>query len=1003
VKTKLFHFLPLYLIFLGIQLHAQDLPRSENQINKAGKREGKWIVWLKKDSKPTVTKDSTAYYRELNYIDGKPDGLVKEFYLNGKTRWEGYLVTDQPVDIRNGKSISYDDEGNKIEEAQYNRIGRKISSKEFKKSVQGSDTVDLLYRQGNVNFIQSNFPKALECWEQGKSLAEKKFGKAHPIYASFLLSLSLFYQAMGNFEKAEAYDVRAFQIIKPKDDRDKANRAVVLGLLYKNMGLYDKAEPLLLQALQLFKAHSQVNDLDYLLCTELLGSLYYHLGNYEKAKPFLQEATQSIYGASLPGYTGFLEGLGGLYEEDGKNSQAEKVYRKSQRISKQLYGQSSYQFGQSLMRLGNFYRKLGKFTKADSCLSNGLQIIKNKVGEDHVWFADALNTSALLFSDEGEFKKAEEYYQRTIQIVKSKLGESNDNYITFLGNIARLYLREGDYVAAEPDFVTVNKSLYDQISRFFPALSEKEKEEFYEKVKGDFELFNAFALLRYPSNPAITGDMFNLQLATKALLLNSSAKWKQRIRSSGDKKLATLYYAWEDKQAILAKLFKDSTKRKSIDSLQLQANALEKELSQRSESFATLTEKKQYTWQDVQRKLKPDEAAIEIIRLRKFGISKIVTDSSDAKLKRYPKRELTDTVFYAALIVKQASKHPELIVLKNGNKLETQWLNYYRNSINAQKTDELSYAQFWEPIAKGLGKKIKKIYFSPDGVYNSINLNTLLNPKTKHYLLEEIDLQLLTTSKDLLVSKNEESYNKLAYLLGFPNYQTTKEKRATLVEKERGAQPAYYALNLERGNNLEDLPGTKTEVENIATMLSAKGWQPQVLVGDDALEETLKDAFKPRVLHIATHGYFQADSLLSARTNPLLQSGLMLTGAGRTLAGDKDDKTEDGILTAYEAMNLNLDNTDLVVLSACETGLGEIRNGEGVYGLQRAFKVAGAKSIIMSLWKVNDEATQQLITSFYQFWLESGDKRTAFKKAQLSILSKYPNPYYWGAFVIVGE
>ena len=137
--------------------------------------------------------------------------------------------------------------------------------------------------------------------------------------------------------------------------------------------------------------------------------------------------------------------------------------------------------------------------------------------------------------------------------------------------------------------------------------------------------------------------------------------------------------------------------------------------------------------------------------------------------------------------------------------------------------------------------------------------------------------------------------------------------------------------------------------------------------------------------------------------NPLLMSGLMLTGATKSLLGYNSEEGENGILTALEASTLNLENTELVILSACETGKGEIKVGEGVYGLQRAFQVAGAKATIMSLWKVDDEATQLLMEKFYHFWIESGSKTEAFRKAQLEVRKKYPSPYYWGAFVMMGE
>jgi CHAT domain-containing protein/Tfp pilus assembly protein PilF len=1007
MKQPLAFLLSLSVFFISSAINAQP-PQAPNKTGAGGKRSGPWTLWLTRNSKPTQNKDSAVYYREITYQDGKPSGLVTDFYLTGTKRWEGYLVSDSPEDIMSGRAVWYDKDGNKTEEAQFNRIGKKISSTSFKNLTQLGDTLASLTNEVIIANGHENYTKALLCLEECLKLAEKKFGRQHQVYAGYLTLTSKLYQTLGSYEKAEPLALNAWQIYKTalgENDFACALPMNNLGVLYLNAGKYEKAEPLFSQAVRICNEKQKTADPFYLVCLANLGLLYFEMGQYDKAEPLMLRATEAVYGDFTPNHTTVLVNLAELYLSRGRYHEAEALILKATKIARQLHGENHFDYAVTLSSLGDFYQKVGRYAQAKPCFEKSLAITTSQLGENHIYAAIQLNRLANFYSYTNHNKEAVPLYERALQIIKNLIGDTGTDYTIFLGNLAKSYRDMAKLENAEPLFFKANENRLNQIDRYFPFLSEKEKEEFYQSIKDGFEEFLSFALLRYPGNPGITGEMYTMQLGTKALLLNSSAKWKQRIRTSGDKKLAALYYTWEDKQAVLSKLYKqaDPKKKPAIDSLQRDVNELEKELSRRSEAFAQYADKHHYTWRDVQQKLMPGEAAIEILRIRKYGVTKIVTDSSDASFPRYPKRGITDTVQYAALVLKPGSKQPELVVLPNGNDLEKHRLNYYRNCIRNQRRDELSYDQFWKPIAAALGKKIRRIYFSPDGVYNSINLNTLWNPKTNRYLLEEEDIQLLTTSKDLLVAKKEEDYNTLAYLFGYPNYQASKEKRATLVEKERSVQPVYYALAVDRGSDLEDLPATKTEVENVASLLTAKGWQPEVLIEDRALEETLKEAFKPRVLHIATHGYFRPDSLLSANTNPLLQSGLMLTGAGRTLAGDKDDNTEDGILTAYEAMNLNLDNTELVVLSACETGLGEIRNGEGVYGLQRAFKVAGARSIVMSLWKVNDEATGELITNFYQFWLESGDKRGAFKKAQLSLLAKYPSPYFWGAFVMVGE
>ena len=244
-----------------------------------------------------------------------------------------------------------------------------------------------------------------------------------------------------------------------------------------------------------------------------------------------------------------------------------------------------------------------------------------------------------------------------------------------------------------------------------------------------------------------------------------------------------------------------------------------------------------------------------------------------------------------------------------------------------------------------------------------------------------------------LKKRKRSTGTKSAVLVGFPDYGGT------------GKIPA--------------LPGTKKEVITIESLLKKSGFNTEKLMEKQASEEGVKTISekKPRILHIATHGFFLKDEQLQgdklfgievnkAKEDPLLRSGLMLANSEKTMdnLNSRENQTQNnGILTAFEAMNMSLENTELVVLSACETGLGDVKAGEGVYGLQRAFQVAGADALIMSLWKVSDDATQKLMRLFYQNWLTMGDKAKAFKKAQLQLKTQYKEPYFWGAFVLIGS
>jgi len=339
-------------------------------------------------------------------------------------------------------------------------------------------------------------------------------------------------------------------------------------------------------------------------------------------------------------------------------------------------------------------------------------------------------------------------------------------------------------------------------------------------------------------------------------------------------------------------------------------------------------------------------------------------------------------------VLTKTSEMPNLVVLDNGQQLDTRYAKFYRNAIQQHAADEYSYDQYWARIEPALTGK-RMIYISPDGSYNQLNLNTMKKPDGD-YVINRYDLVIVGNSKDLIALKarKQKTIKKNATLLGFPDYG---------------------------GTSIAALPGTKVEIDGITKILKTNTWQIKTFTQKTATEANLKSIKGPALMHIATHGYFLQDvessgsafgvNLENANNNPLLRSGLMLAGAASTVSGTRMpnlESNDNGILTAYEAMNLNLEGTDLVVLSACETGLGDVKSGEGVYGLQRAFLVAGADALIMSLWKVDDAATQQLMTNFYTNWIKLGNKQKAFKQAQLQLMTKYKEPYYWGAFVMMG-
>ncbi len=500
-----------------------------------------------------------------------------------------------------------------------------------------------------------------------------------------------------------------------------------------------------------------------------------------------------------------------------------------------------------------------------------------------------------------------------------------------------------------------------------------------EKVTLDKKNYYRFTLLH-------AKKALNMRLATKGMVFASTRKVQNRILNSGDSSLIRQFRELERLKKELASIYiadahQVKEKEKTIQELTQQISTREIQLAEKSAAFRNAAQSKKITFETIQSRLKPGEAAVEVIR-----INHPLYYLSD-------RLQYEDSVWYAFIIIKPEDKiKPEVVVVKNGYDLENRFYKVYKNSIRFKLSDSLSYNNYWKAVGNKLYGR-KKVYFSPDGIYNLISLNTLRDPYYKNYLLDQFDITLLPDLKSLAEGVESYGMNKSSVILGDPAFS---ESKVNSVSKQKDNDRSFQIADL-FGNEIPRLEGTLTEVETIRQLLQAIQWKTQLFTGSAATETNLKKIAAPSLLHIATHGFFVHGDNVSS--NPLLRSGLILAG----VINNSGKNSEDGVLTAYEAQSLDLSATELVVLSACETGSGVITSGDGVYGLQRAFMTAGSKNVIMSLWSVDDAATSLLMRVFYREWTNGTSKAAALKKAELEVKQQYPSPYYWGAFVMLGN
>ena len=958
-----------------------------------------------------------------------------------------------------------------------------LKARDVYQEVSGDQSADFASACNNLALLyieQGLYNKAESLFLKSKAICEAIFGNRHLNYASVCNNLGLLYSKIGRYQQAEFMNMESKQIRELRLGKNHSLYALScnnLGVLYLDQGKYSQAENQLKQAKEIRESVFGKNHPESVNTSHNLGILYREQGLYHQAEQALKEAKTTLEQISLtshPEYATVCDNLAILYEIQGFYNKAQEQYLEAKDIREKVLGVNHIEFAISCTNLGNFYRNQQFLAKAEpfyiqakhtlekvlgkkhrdyatTCLSladlyvnqgqynqaeylyiEAKNIFEELFGTNHPRYAIACNNLARLYQGQKDYKQAESLFKEEKAIFQKNFGSNHPEYARSCNNLAFFYQQQKLYKKAAVEFQEASQTHLRRIDMLFSGYSEKERSLFFNTLKLDFESYQSFVINAHRQIPKLKGWIYNNTLRVKGLLFKSTQKTREKILHGNDEPLKEKYLSWQSQKEYLAYIYtlnKNEKNRLKInqDSVEMTAENLEKELSTQSDLFAKTASHGHFDWRDIQQKLKSSEAAIEIIRTR------------------YYDNVWTDSVLYIALIVKPDTKiQPEMVILPNGKELEKKYLAYYRNSI--RKLDQYSFKQYWQAIANQL-KGVKKVYFSPDGVYHQINLNTLRNPATGEYLLDKIDIQLVHSTRDLIQKSPQLNKNiqTESIILGHPLYDLEVTSHQNTIKSKpkaiRGMDDnEYYTIGEELANLRFDLlPGTKVETQQIHQLFKSKNMQAALYLNQEALEEVVKKVDNPKVLHIATHGFFfenltaksndkQSDSApgslsldfdldnmqsvklkqqQNTKTNPMMRSGLVFAGVSSYAKYknqyNPDIKTEDGILTAFEAQNLNLDHTELVVLSACQTGQGDINYGEGVFGLQRGFMAAGAKTIIMSLWNVSDEATQGLMTTFYQLWLGGKSKREAFRLAQLKMKKKYKRPYFWGAFIMVGE
>ncbi len=935
------------------------------------------------------------------------------------------------------------------------------------------------------------YTEAARLAEEAVEASKAAFGPESPEYAIDLGNLASLYMLMHEYAKAKPPIEEATAIEKLLGD-DGPNYAVSLrnlATLYLSMGEYGKAEPLFLQALAILKRFP--NHRDYATCLINLGHLYELTSEYGKAESLYQQATKIR--KRLPDqrdYAASLSAMGVLYMHMGEFVKAEPLIGESLAIRRKLLGKDHPDYAASLVEVGGLHMFRGEYTKAQSFLERASEILKMVFGEEHPQYGAIQNNLAGLYLRQGSYILAEALYRRASATLKKTVGENHPDYALSLANLGSLYLHMGDYASAEPlcqeaarklerapwknrhdyarclsslarlhtardasekataEFDRALQVLHGHTTNVLRGVSERRQVAFVQHAWYHVELFLSFI----HQEPGSTDAAFRgaeWLARWKALGAEVQTERARLLRESQDPKLQDLVQEVEAARKELAQwtisppaYARPEEVRKRREAAEAEVERLDSRLAQQSARFAELGRVGRASLADVAAALPADGVLLDYVKIHDFNFK-----AKGTELRWDAGRYL---VFLTA-----AGEAPQPVLVDLGpakpiDEKIAELRDALRKIEGEEKPEDDGEVReiltairklIVDPAFPQIREKNHWI-ICPDGQISLVPFESL--PITDgSYLIEVKKVSYLGAGREAVAYARppEASATPAAsVLLGNPDFDLPPDAQRAELRRVEGAAAGLAMRGVGGSRELREvifkpLPATGQEVKTAARLIGGREY-----IERRALEAAVKQASRPDVLYLATHGFYLPDQerdreawdadplspttasgvdgamdnfLLAGQLgrieNPLLRCGLALAGANQREVAEGRDDIDDGILTGMEVAGLDLWGTKLVVLSACQTGMGDLEQGEGVVGLRRVFFLAGSRRVVSALWMVPDRQTLCIMTDFIAQWQAGSSGVDALRGAQIGMIEQmrkqygHAHPFYWAAFTMTGD